>query len=75
MVHIRALYINEKTGTITYTYVTDKMIGFSSDIFSGKKIKSFEWKLNDKESQMSDSDKIDKAKQYYYDNKSIIAKN
>ena len=94
------VYINEKTGTITYTYVTDminntvknqglatfsfqrenkqtitnKMIGFSADIFSGKKIKSFEWKLNDKESQMSDSDKIDKAKQYYYDNKSIIAK-
>ena len=95
------VYINEKTGTITYTYVTDminntgknqglaafnfqrkskksitdKMIGFSSDIFSGKKIKSFEWKLNDKESPMGDSAIINVAKKYDQDNKSVITKN
>lgn len=54
--------------------VTYKMIGFSSDIFSGKKIKSFEWKLNKEESLMSDNDIINIAKQYYHDNKSVITK-
>ena len=55
--------------------ITDKMIGFSSDIFSGKKIKSFEWKLNEKEIPMNTIGMINIAKQYYYNNISVITKN
>lgn len=33
----------------------EKMIGFSSDIFPGKKIKSFEWKIDKQGSNMDNS--------------------
>ncbi len=54
--------------------ITDEMIGFSSDVFSGKKIKSFEWKLGEEDSNRDIIEIVDLAKEYYSINMDIIVR-
>lgn len=53
--------------------VTDKMVGFSSDIFSPQKLESSERRLSKKELKLSSTEKINLAKNLYKEN--IIAEN